>query len=156
LSALPLRITLAAGLLAWPRDPVLYFITTRILSPVLAPEWELIRSGKVVATPSPCSVGTDFVPDLRVIKSSMAKSLIQSVVKQLHQERTRLEDELHRVTAALTTFGRVYMQGGKRGAAATTTKKRTISPAGRKRIAAAQRARWAKVRAGKAGKKTKA
>jgi hypothetical protein len=62
----------------------------------------------------------------------MAKSLIQTVVKQLHQERARLEDELHRVTAA---------------------KKRTISAAGRKRIAAAQRARWAKVRAGKAGKK---
>jgi hypothetical protein len=83
----------------------------------------------------------------------MAKSLIQTVVKQLHQERARLEDELHRVTAALTTFGRVYMRGSKRGPASTSAKKRTISAAGRKRIAAAQRARWAKVRAGKAGKK---
>jgi hypothetical protein len=79
----------------------------------------------------------------------MANSLIQSVVQQLHQERVRLEDELHRVTAALTTFGKVYMQGAKRRAAATSTRKRTISAAGRKRIAAAQRARWAKVKAGK-------
>jgi hypothetical protein len=76
----------------------------------------------------------------------MAKTLIQSVVKQLQQERTRLEGELHRVTAALTTFGKVYMRGSKSAAA---PKKRTISAAGRRRIAAAQRARWAKVRAAK-------
>jgi hypothetical protein len=78
----------------------------------------------------------------------MAKTLIQTVVKQLQHERARLEDELNRVTAALTTFGKVFLQGGKR-ALAPTRKKRKISVAGRKRIAAAQRARWAKVRAGK-------
>ena len=78
----------------------------------------------------------------------MAKTLIQSVVKQLRQERARLEDELHRVTAALTTFGKVFLRGSKRGPA-TTRKKRTISAAGRRRIAAAQRARWARVRAAK-------
>ena len=76
----------------------------------------------------------------------MAKTLIQSVVKQLQHERTRLEDELTRVTAALTTFGKVFLEGNKQKA---TRKKRTISAAGRKRIAAAQRARWAKVRVGK-------
>jgi hypothetical protein len=75
----------------------------------------------------------------------MPKTLIQSVVKQLQQERARLEGELHRVTVALTTFGKVFLQGSKRGPA--TRKKRTISAAGRKRIAAAQRARWARVRA---------
>jgi len=75
----------------------------------------------------------------------MAKTtLIQSVVKQLQQERARLEDELQRVAAALTTFGKVYLRGSKRGPAATR-KKRTISAAGRRRIAAAQRARWARV-----------
>jgi len=77
----------------------------------------------------------------------MAKTLIQVVVKQLQHERARLEDELTRVTAALTTFGKVFLQG-KRGPS-LLRKKRTISAAGRKRIAAAQRARWAKVRAGK-------
>ena len=78
----------------------------------------------------------------------MPKSLIHSVVVQLQKERKRLEDELHRVTAALTAFGRVYLRGTKSGPAASR-KKRTISPAGRKRIAAAQRKRWAKIRAGK-------
>lgn len=79
----------------------------------------------------------------------MAKSLIQSVVKQLQHERARLENELHRVSAALTTFGQVYMHGPKRRPARSTAKRRTISAAGRKRIAAAQKARWAKVRAAK-------
>ena len=79
----------------------------------------------------------------------MPKTLMQSVVSQLQRERTRLEDELHRVTAALTAFGNVYMHGRKPKAAVATHKKRTLSAAGRKRIAAAQRARWAKIRAGK-------
>lgn len=78
----------------------------------------------------------------------MSQNLIQTVVKQLQHERARLEDELHRVTVALTTFGQVYMHGAKAKPAATP-KKRKISAAGRKRIAAAQRARWAKFRAGK-------
>lgn len=78
----------------------------------------------------------------------MAKTLMQSVVGQLQKERTRLEDELHRVTAALTAFGKAYMHGTKPRPAATR-KKRTISAAGRRRIAAAQKARWAKIRAGK-------
>jgi hypothetical protein len=77
----------------------------------------------------------------------MAKTLIETVVNQLQQERARLENELQRVTAALTTFGTTFWHGGKRVPAAR--KKRTISAAGRKRIAAAQKARWAKVRAAK-------
>ena len=83
----------------------------------------------------------------------MPKTLMQSVANQLQKERTRLEDELHRVTAALAAFGKVYMYGSKPKAAVATRKKRTISAAGRKRIAAAQRARWAKVKAGQTRKK---
>jgi hypothetical protein len=67
----------------------------------------------------------------------MPKTLMQSVVSELQKERKRLEDELHRVTAALTAFGKAYLR---------SRKKRTISAAGRKRIAAAQRARWAKIK----------
>jgi len=78
----------------------------------------------------------------------MLKTLMQSVVSQLQKERVRLEDELHRVTAALTAFGKVYLHGTKSGPAASR-KQRTISAAGRKRIAAAQRKRWAKIRARK-------
>src|ERR1035437_2797952 len=76
----------------------------------------------------------------------MLKTLMQSVVSQLQKERVRLEDELHRVTAALTAFGNVYRHGSQPNAAVATRKKRTISAAGRKRIAAAQRARWAKIK----------
>jgi hypothetical protein len=79
----------------------------------------------------------------------MAKTLINTVIRQLQQERTRLQNELHRVSAALTTFGKVYVQGTKARSAKTTGGKRRISAAGRKRIAAAQKARWAKVRASK-------
>ncbi len=77
----------------------------------------------------------------------MAQTLVNSVIDQLQHERNRLENELHRVSAALTAFGKVYFQGKK--AKSVTGKKRTISAAGRKRIAAAQKARWAKVRAAK-------
>jgi hypothetical protein len=79
----------------------------------------------------------------------MAKTLIETVVNQLQHERARLENELHRVSAALTSFGTAFMQGSKRAAPVVARKKRTISAAGRKRIAAAQKARWAKVRAAK-------
>ena len=79
----------------------------------------------------------------------MPKTLLQSVASQLQKERARLENELHRVTAALTAFGKVYVNSSKPKAASATRKKRTISAAGRKRIAAAQRARWAKIKAGK-------
>jgi len=71
----------------------------------------------------------------------MPKTLMQSVISGLQKERKRLEDELHRVAAALTAFGNVYLRGSQ-----PTRKKRTISAAGRKRIAAAQRARWAKIK----------
>jgi len=70
----------------------------------------------------------------------MPETLMQSVVTELQKERKRLEDELHRVAAALTAFGNVYMRGRQPKGA------RTISAAGRKRIAAAQRARWSKIK----------
>src|ERR1700687_2289546 len=76
-----------------------------------------------------------------VIGCFMPKTLMQSVISELQKERKRLEDELHRVAAALTAFGNVYMYGSR-----PTRKTRTISAAGRKRIAAAQRARWAKIK----------
>ena len=82
----------------------------------------------------------------------MAKTLIQSVVKQLQQERARLENELHGVTAALTTFGKVFLRGSKWGAGVERPhipRNEQFPAAGRKRIAAAQRARWARVRAAK-------
>jgi hypothetical protein len=95
---------------------------------------------------------------------------ISGVIQQLKKEHERLEGQLHRISAALTAFGGVYINGGKKrstmfaagrmkislaqkarwarqkDASLTPKPKRTISAAGRKRIAEAQRARWAKVK----------
>jgi hypothetical protein len=74
---------------------------------------------------------------------------MSKIIKQLSNERARLANELHKVTAALTAFGKVYLDGAK-----PTRKKRTMSAAGRKRIAAAQRARWAKTKQAQKPKRT--
>lgn len=74
------------------------------------------------------------------------------VVQQLNKERAQLTGELHRVTAALTAFGKAYLSGNNPNGANRT--KRTISAAGRKRIAAAQRARWAKQKQAQKPKRT--
>jgi len=81
----------------------------------------------------------------------MANTLVSTVIDQLQHERTRLENELRRVSAALTAFGKVYM-GGAKAKPPARRRKPKISAAGRKRIAAAQKARWAKVRAAKKAK----
>ena len=66
---------------------------------------------------------------------------IASVVRQLREERDRGSEEVQRLDAALAALnGNSY---GKR------TGRVTLSAAARARIAAAQRARWAKVRASK-------
>jgi hypothetical protein len=62
------------------------------------------------------------------------------VVRQLKKERARLTDELHRVTAALTAFGKVYLSGSKPNAG---NRKHTLSAAARKKISLAQKKRWA-------------
>ncbi|HEY7095675.1 MAG TPA: hypothetical protein VH437_03060 [Terriglobales bacterium] len=72
----------------------------------------------------------------------MAKTLMQNVVKQLQHEQARLQNQLQGISAALAAFGRTYVRGSK-----PPRKRHTISAAGRARIAAAQRARWAKVKA---------
>jgi hypothetical protein len=65
---------------------------------------------------------------------------LKLVLKQLKQEKKRATKELERLEEAIGSFGRLV---GK--TAARTSRK--LSAAGRRRIAAAQRARWAKLRA---------
>jgi hypothetical protein len=62
---------------------------------------------------------------------------LTSVVRQLKQERDRLGKQIQAIGAALAAFGAAYR--GKSGT-------RTLSAAAREKIAAAQRARWAKIR----------
>ena len=60
---------------------------------------------------------------------------LTSALKQLEQERERLSFRLEQLKKALSAV-----------TAASSTRRGTISPAGRARIAAAQRARWAKAK----------
>src|ERR1700758_3336306 len=64
-------------------------------------------------------------------------SNLTGVVRLLKKERDRLTGELRAIGAALAAFGHAYGKG---------TGTRKLSAAARARIAAAQRARWAKFR----------
>ena len=65
---------------------------------------------------------------------------LTQAVKHLHDERSKLQNELSRLDAAINA-----LDGTSRKNAARP--RRGISAAGRRRIAAAQRARWAKLKA---------
>jgi hypothetical protein len=75
---------------------------------------------------------------------------LDRAVKELQSERSRLEKELQRITAALAALN--SLNGRGRGRRRAVAKRRTVRPqrhlsaSARRRIAAAQRARWAKVR----------
>ena len=73
---------------------------------------------------------------------------LQKVFKQLERERKRAQKELEHLDDAISAFGKLVGKAG-RGAAAQTEKtvrrvRHRMSAEARKRIAAAQRARWAK------------
>lgn len=69
-----------------------------------------------------------------------------SVVDMLKKEHNRLTHEMKAISAALAAFGAAYNNPTKvRG---------TMSAAAKARIAAAQRARWAKVKAASNSKKS--
>jgi hypothetical protein len=93
---------------------------------------------------------------------------VSGIVKQIKKERDRVERELSGLNAALSAFVGTYTgakpTGRRRTMPASARRKialaqkarwakqkgkprRTMSAAGRRRIAAAQRARWAKVKA---------
>jgi len=69
---------------------------------------------------------------------------VSVIVKQLKKERDRVDKQLSGLNAALAAFVGTYYGNG-----AKPRKKRTMSATGRKRIAAAQRARWRKIKARK-------
>jgi hypothetical protein len=64
------------------------------------------------------------------------------IVKQLRVERTNLVNELKHVDAALAVLGKLD------GGSSYTKPRRTLSPSARRKIAAAQKARWTKARNG--------
>jgi len=73
---------------------------------------------------------------------------LQRMFKQLKRERKRAQKELEHLDDAISAFGKVVGKAGRRAAAQTEKTvrrvRRRMSAAARKRIAAAQRLRWAK------------
>jgi hypothetical protein len=68
---------------------------------------------------------------------------MSDIVKHLKQERDLVQKQLSGLNAAITAFAGVYT-GAK-----PTGKRRTLSVQARAKIAAAQRARWAKIKKAK-------
>ncbi len=67
-------------------------------------------------------------------------SNLSGIVEQLKKERDRVQQQVSGLNAALEAFAGVY-----RGNNGIKPRRRKMSAKGRARIAAAQRARWAKV-----------
>jgi hypothetical protein len=70
------------------------------------------------------------------------------VISQLERQRKQAQQELSRLDAALSALRGLNgsSRTGGRGFSAMGRPRRKISAAGRRRIAEAQRARWAKLR----------
>jgi len=63
---------------------------------------------------------------------------LATIVSELRAERTNLVNQLRHVDAALSVLGKLN------GGSSYTKPRRTLSAAARRRISAAQKARWAK------------
>ena len=70
-------------------------------------------------------------------------SKLQSILRSLTKERNAAQQQIERLEAAIESLGSL---NHKPKATAGRRKRRKMSAAGRARIAAAQRARWAKLR----------
>jgi hypothetical protein len=76
------------------------------------------------------------------LRGSQKMGNVSSIITQLKVERDRVERQLSGLNAALVAFAGVY-----RGTAKPGRKRRKMSAAGRAKIAAAQKKRWARARA---------
>jgi len=94
-------------------------------------------SAALVASNNPKNMAAVYPTNLT---SSTIPAMVNltTVLRQLEKERSRLASQLQNLNNALAALN---AKGSARGSG--------VSAAGRARIAAAQRARWAKVRAGK-------
>ncbi|MEP6643422.1 MAG: hypothetical protein ABJA69_02910 [Acidobacteriaceae bacterium] len=71
---------------------------------------------------------------------------LDKIVTELRAERTNLVNQLRHVDAALSVLGKLH---GKIEVTITKTRRRGLSAAARRKISIAQKARWARVKAGK-------
>jgi hypothetical protein len=66
------------------------------------------------------------------------------IVRELKAPRDRAQRDLERLDAALTALGNLGNGNGRSNRVLAVRKRKPMSAAARKKIAAAQRARWAK------------
>jgi|SRR5215469_3422503 len=92
---------------------------------------------------------------LQLLPEGEAMTNLATVVQQLKKERDQSQkriEQLDQALKALTGVSTTRTTTGRRGRVGASAKPRTMSAAARKRIAAAQRARWAKWKAAQKGK----
>ena len=77
---------------------------------------------------------------------------LTGVVRQLQKERQRVHGEIERLNVALTALGSLGGLHGKSKRSRAPKTRNPMSAAGRKKIAAAQRVRWAKWKKNKQNK----
>jgi len=77
---------------------------------------------------------------------------LTGVIRKLRQERQRVHGEMERLNAALAALGGLGGPEGKAKRSLAPKVRRPMSSAARKKIAAAQRLRWAKWRKNKRAK----
>ena len=69
---------------------------------------------------------------------------LTGVIRQLRKEKQRVHGEMERLNAALAALGGLGVPEGKAKRSLALKVRRPMSAAARKKIAAAQRLRWAK------------
>lgn len=72
---------------------------------------------------------------------------LDGIVRELRTQRDRAQQEVERLNAALTALGNLGNGNGRSKRVLAATKRKPMSAAARRKIAAAQRARWAKWKA---------
>ena len=77
---------------------------------------------------------------------------LSGIVQQLKTQRDRAQREVERLNAALMALGNLGNRGGRLRRARAVQQRKPLSAAARKKIGAAQRARWAKWKAARRGK----
>lgn len=71
---------------------------------------------------------------------------LNSILRQLQGERSRAQKEVDRLDSAIGAFERLGAKNSRAAAPGRPVRKRRLSAAARRRIAQAQKVRWAKYR----------
>jgi len=81
---------------------------------------------------------------------------LAAALKELQQERVRAMHQVKGLDEVIAALGKLVTRNGERpvGSPRVAAKRRTMSAAARRRIAAAQKARWAKWKAAQGKKGT--